>query len=128
MILLRRVLLASVPALALAACAGSPTPSQLASDAGLIAQGLASAVAAWSGMAGIPAATAAAVQGYLAQIQTAAAQLAASTAGDNLSAVQGIAALVAQVASAVLPLVPGGSAIVPRSSGVETMPSPKWSK
>ncbi len=97
-------------AVALEAC-GSVTPSQAATDAGLIASGLASAVAALSAMPGIPADKLALVQTALADIKAASASLASSTAGVDATTVKGIATLVTQIAVTVLPFVPGGAPI-----------------
>ncbi len=106
---LSAVLLATT---ALAGCGSTVTPSQIASDANLIATGLASIVTALSGIAGVPPTTIVTIMSYLKQIQAAAAQLATETVGASAGTVQSIAMLVGQVAQVVLPLIPGGGPIV----------------
>lgn len=100
-------------ALPLAGCSTSavPAPSQLATDVGLVASGLASVVAAIAALPGVSAATVAQVQGYIATIQADAAQVAAATANVGTSVVQEIATTVSAVAGVVLPLFPATAGI-----------------
>jgi phage-related protein len=104
----------SAAAVALAACGTtSTTASQLATDVSLIACGLASAITAIAAIPGVPAATVTQLQGYLTTIKTDAAAVAAATPGAGAATVQEIASTVQTVADIALPLIPGGSAIVP---------------
>ncbi len=110
----RRLLLSTVPAALMAACtptSTTPTVSQLASDASLIASGMAAVVTALQSQPGIPAATLVQLQGYLATLQKDAAAVAAATATPATSTVQEIAQIVQTVAPIALSFVPGGGAV-----------------
>ena len=104
----RAMLSLSAAALAATSCAGK-TPSQLATDVGLIASGLASVVTSLAQAPGVPAATLAQLQGWLATIEADAAQVAAASAGAG--GVVEFARAVQALAAIALPLIPGGSAI-----------------
>ena len=123
----RRTLLSGIAAagalLALAACqSGTPTPAQVAQDAALIAQGLAGVASSLAAVPGIPAATLTKVQGYIAEIQAASAQIATDTTGTVWpTSVQSVATLVGQIADVVLPLVPGGAPFVAVITAAEAL-------
>ncbi len=124
----RRLLLATsglVASVALAACSTANTvPSQVATDVQLIASGLSAAIAAVAAIPGVPAATVTQLQGYLATIQTDAAQVASATASASTSTVQEIATTVQAVADVALPLIPGGAVAVPLiNAAVSLLPS-----
>ena len=93
-------------------CAGTPSTSQLATDVGLIASGLAAAIAAVAAIPGVPAATVTQLQGYLATIQADAKAVAAATATAATGTVQEIVSAVQALAPIALSFVPGGSAVV----------------
>jgi hypothetical protein len=109
----RSILAMAGAAVALSACGTTITSSQLATDVQLIASGLSSAITAIAAIPGVPAATVTQLQGYLATIKTDAGQVAAATASAGTNVVQEIASTVQTVAGIALPLIPGGSAIVP---------------
>jgi|GEM_PF-3443728 hypothetical protein len=107
----RSILAMAGAAVTLTACGTTTiTASQLATDAQLIASGLASAITAIAAISSVPAATVTQLQGYLATIKADAATVAAASAGTSV--VQEIASTVQTVADIALPLIPGGSAIV----------------
>jgi len=116
----RRTLLAlSVPALALAACAGT-TVASLASDVQLVDSGASALASAVMQLAGVPAATVTQIQGYLATINTGAAAVQAGTANDA-TIVQQVVGAVQALVPVVLPLLPGGSAFVPVANALLSM-------
>ena len=87
-----------------------------ATDAGLIATGLASAVATLQATPNPTAAqqaTLTQLQGYLATVQADAKQIAASTATPATSVISEIVQIVQTIAPIALSFVPGGGAIVP---------------
>jgi nucleoid-associated protein YgaU len=118
MTLSRRYLLSTgalIPAVVLAACSGTtaPTVTQLATDAKLIASGLAAAIASIAAIPGVSAATVATLQADLATVQSDAASIAAATATPATSVVSEIVQAVQAIAPIALSLIPGASAIVP---------------
>lgn len=112
----RRSMLGAIPlvVLGVAGCTpGTVTPSQIASDASLIASGLGAVVASLSTIPGMNASTLTTVQTYLAQLKLDADLLAGNTAGIPTATVQDISALVGKIAAVVLPILPMGSATLP---------------
>ena len=100
-------MLGSASALILAACTAKPTPSQAATDAALLATGVASLVTALQTVQPpVAPDDLAKIQGYLTVIQQGAASLAAATAGTSTTA-QAIAAAVQEIAVLVTPYIPG---------------------
>ena len=89
---LRALILGLATALGLAACTTTPTVSQVATDARLVASGLAAVVPTVAALAGIPPATVTQINGDLATAQAAAQALASVTAGQ--APVNVVAALV----------------------------------
>ncbi len=126
------VVLAVAAAIAFVGCTASPgttttitsTASRLASDVNLVATGLAAALPAIAQVPGVPAATIAQINADLASIQKDAAAVQAATAANGAapaSTVQEIASVVGDIATVALPLVPGGSAIVPVVQAAEAL-------
>jgi hypothetical protein len=125
----RRALLAlSVAPLALAGCAtlasfttapGAATAT-LASDVALVVSGAEALASAVAGIAGVPPATLADVQTYLAKIHDGAAAIAAGT-GNATTTTQTIVAALKALAPIALAFVPGGSALVPVANAVLSM-------
>jgi hypothetical protein len=104
----------SAAAVALAACgAADTTATQLATDVSLIASGLSSAIISIGAIPGVPAAIVTQLHSYLTTITNDAAQVAAFASGADTSTVQEIVSSVQTVADITLPLIPGGSTIVP---------------
>jgi hypothetical protein len=108
----RREILAAVALAVTSACTSNGGTSQLARDLSLVAQGLGAVEKTLQGIPGVPGAVLAQVQSDLAQVRSAASQAIQPSVGGLTSSVQGIGALVGNIASAVLPLLPGGSVVV----------------
>ena len=103
----RRSLLAALP---LAACATTPTLSQMATDAQTVASVLVAALPSIAGIADINPITLANLQGYIADMQSAAGTI-ATTVGNPTNAVQ----MLVQAVNAAVAIVtkPPISALIP---------------
>jgi hypothetical protein len=102
-------------AVALAGCSSTPStaPSQIATDANLIATGLSAAVAQIALVPGVNQTTLATIQADVTLVQKDAASIASATSAPSASTVAEIVQTVQAVAPVALALVPGGSALVP---------------
>jgi len=117
----RRTLLAlSVPALAVAACAGT-TVASLASDVQLVDGGAQSLAAAIMKVANVPTDLATQIEGYLTTISTGATAVATTSTAGATTAVQQIVAAVQALVPVVMPLIPGGSALQPVANALLSM-------
>lgn len=113
-----RLLRTTAIAFGLTALAGcqlfqNATPSTLASDVSLIAGGLQTVLATLQANGTIPGLNIQQITVWVNNIVSASNQIQTATAGVSTSTVSGIATTVADIAQYLLPLVPGGSAIVP---------------
>ena len=112
----RRTLLAVSAALPLAACATTPTLSQMATDAQTVASGLAAALPSIAAIADINPITLTTLQGTIADVQSAAGTI-ATTTGAPATAVQ----MLVQAVNAAVAVVtkPPISALIP--AAIETI-------
>jgi hypothetical protein len=101
---------ATIPLLALAMCA--TTPAQIATDVNLEATAASAILTAVQALPGVSSDVIVRVQGYVTKIQANAALVAATSVAPSTSTVTAITQDIQAVASIVLPLLPGGSAIL----------------
>ena len=104
---------AILTAAGLGACSTSTTTiSQGATDAALIASGIAAALAAVQTIPGVSSTLIAQLQGYVATAQADATAIASATASTGANLAQSIEAAVKVAAPLLLSLIPGSSALV----------------